>query len=220
MLGVPLPAQAWPDAWRAAAWHPPPCMAWSVCASDASLRMPSARFKRSECEGILQEVLNEKLAFTNERDKKGRLSYIFTQDEASEVIAEIVQESQSKIIGAWRLARRRCVAWQAGACVSHTVPRHRGCSRCRAMASMRLPLADARLPPRSLAPTAKMTENNNGNPPRYKLIVQATFGENMGHMVRSASRCLWDASTDNSASAHFMNGRVYAVAMCFALYFE
>ena len=37
---------------------------------------------------------------------------------------------------------------------------------------------------------AAMRADNNDQPPRYKLVFQASFGENMGHMVRSASRCL------------------------------
>ena len=57
-------------------------------------------------------------------------------------------------------------------------------------------------------------------PPRYKFVFQASFGENLGHMVRSASRCLWDEDTDNCASATWSNERVYVVVMCFALYFE
>ena len=67
---------------------------------------------------------------------------------------------------------------------------------------------------------AAMREANHDQPPRYKLVFQASFGENLGQMVRSASRCLWDAETDNCASASWSNARVYAVAMCFALYYE
>lgn len=67
---------------------------------------------------------------------------------------------------------------------------------------------------------AAMRADNNDQPPRYKLVFQATFGENSGQMVRCASRCLWDADNDNCASASWSNARVYAVAMCFALYYE
>ena len=67
---------------------------------------------------------------------------------------------------------------------------------------------------------AKMREDNNDQPPRYKLVFQATFGENSGQMVRCASRCLWDPSNDNCASANWSNPKVYAVAMCFACYYE
>ena len=51
-------------------------------------------------------------------------------------------------------------------------------------------------------------------------IFQAQIGENNGQMIRSASRCLWDKAEDNSATATWTNGRVWAVAMCFALYYE
>ena len=65
-----------------------------------------------------------------------------------------------------------------------------------------------------------MREANNDQPPRYKFVFQAVVGENVGQMVRSASRCLWDAEVDNVATANWSNARVYAVATCFALYFE
>ena len=65
-----------------------------------------------------------------------------------------------------------------------------------------------------------MKAENNDAPPRYKFIFQAQIGENNGQMIRSASRCLWDTDIDNCASANWTNGRVYAVAMCFALYYE
>ena len=46
------------------------------------------------------------------------------------------------------------------------------------------------------------------------------MGENHSQMVRNASRCLWDATTDNCASEYWTNGRVYCVVTCFALYYE
>lgn len=54
---------------------------------------------------------------------------------------------------------------------------------------------------------AAMRADNNDQPPRYKLVFQATFGENSGQMVRCASRCLWDADNDNCASASWSNVR-------------
>ena len=66
----------------------------------------------------------------------------------------------------------------------------------------------------------QMKAANNDAPPRYKFIFQATMGENHQQMIRCASRCLWDSEVDNCASAFWTNGRVYAVAMCFALYYE
>ena len=66
---------------------------------------------------------------------------------------------------------------------------------------------------------ASMKEKQNGALPVYKFIFQAQIGENNGQMIRSASRCLWDKAEDNSATATWTNGRVWAVAMCFALHF-
>ena len=65
-----------------------------------------------------------------------------------------------------------------------------------------------------------MKTRNVDQPPRYKVVFQATMGENHSQMIRNASRCLWDAEFDNCASASWTNGRVYAVASCFALYYE
>jgi len=123
------------------------------------------RFKRSAATKILTEVLEEKMAFTNERDKKGRLSFIYNSDDSAETIREIVEDCQKKVIAMMRAA-------------------------------------------------------NNDQPPRYKFVFQASMGENNNQMIRNASRCLWDSDIDNCASASWTNGRVYAVAMCFALYYE
>ena len=43
--------------------------------------------------------------------------------------------------------------------------------------------------------------------PRYKVVVHVTLGELREQGIRVASRCLWDASTDNYASAGFKNVR-------------
>ena len=64
------------------------------------LMSSALRFKRSLAIQIMNEVLQSKLEFCNERDKKGRLSYVFNQEDAAEVIAEIVQETQTKVLGA------------------------------------------------------------------------------------------------------------------------
>lgn len=39
------------------------------------------------------------MAFTNERDKKGRLSFIYNSDDSAETIREIVEDCQKKVIG-------------------------------------------------------------------------------------------------------------------------
>ena len=127
--------------------------------------MTRGSFRRSKAEKILQAVLEEKMAFTNERDKKGRLSFVYSSDDSSETIREIVEECQKQVI-------------------------------------------------------ADMKAQNNNQPPRYKFVFQAAMGENHSQMIRNASRCLWDSEIDNCASADWTNGRVYAVATCFALYYE
>ena len=123
------------------------------------------RFKITMAKQIMQKMLDEKMAFTNERDKKGRLSFVYNSDDSGETIREIVEDCQKKVI-------------------------------------------------------AQMRAANNDQPPRYKFVIQATMGENHSQMIRNASRCLWDSEIDNCASAYWTNGRVYAVATCFALYYE
>lgn len=66
----------------------------------------------------------------------------------------------------------------------------------------------------------EMMKTQSEGDPRYKFVFQASMGENQNQMVRNASRCLWDFETDNCASASWTNGKTYAVAMCFALYYE
>ena len=63
------------------------------------------RFRRSATEKILAAVLEEKMAFTNERDKKGRLSFVYNSDDSGETIREIVEACQQQVIGA-------CHAWR------------------------------------------------------------------------------------------------------------
>ena len=45
------------------------------------------------------------------------------------------------------------------------------------------------------------------NSPRYKLVLQATMGEVRGQGARHASRCLWNAETDNYANVRYTNVR-------------
>ena len=40
------------------------------------------------------------------------------------------------------------------------------------------------------------------NLPRYKIVVQTSVGQVLDQGIRIASRCLWDTSTDNYASAN------------------
>ncbi len=56
------------------------------------------------------------------------------------------------------------------------------------------------------------------NLPRYKLVIQVTIGQRKDQGVRITSRCLWDTSTDQYASASFQNEFVWASALVFGLY--
>ena len=56
--------------------------------------MDNARFRRSECEAIMKKVLDDKMAVVNERDKKGRLSWVYDPEDAGDIIREIVQDCQ------------------------------------------------------------------------------------------------------------------------------
>ena len=58
------------------------------------------------------------------------------------------------------------------------------------------------------------------NLPRYKLISQVTIGQRKDQGVRISSRCLWDTSTDQCASASFQNELIWASALVFGLYTE
>ena len=70
--------------------------AFAPCRASLSARS----FRRSAATKILTEVLEEKMAFTNERDKKGRLSFVYNSDDSAETIREIVEDCQKKVIGA------------------------------------------------------------------------------------------------------------------------
>ena len=148
-------------------------------------------FKRSEAVKIMDEILKAKMVFAEERDKKDRLSYQYMQDDAAEIVQEIVAECQKAVVGA-KLSRGPPCSCQPLTKIAAIVRRY----------------------------SAKMRENNDDQPPRYKLAFQASFGENLGQMTRSASRCLWDEKHDNCAHASWTNAKVYVVVMCFALYYE
>ena len=118
------------------------------------------KFKVGRAKKIMDEVLAEKLAFTNDRDKKGRLAWTYDADECRELSQDIAAEILEKVKAA------------------------------------------------------------SGEMPRYKLVCQATVGESNGQSMRVASRCLWDKDFDTCAETTWTNNKVYAVAMCFALYYE
>lgn len=58
------------------------------------------------------------------------------------------------------------------------------------------------------------------NFPRYKIVVQVVLGENKHQGVRVASRCLFDADTDNHASYTFEADTIWCTAMVFGVYTE
>lgn len=55
---------------------------------------------------------------------------------------------------------------------------------------------------------------------RYKVVCCVLIGQNANQAVQSASRCLWSAETDKSASATFQKGDLFATATVYAMYFE
>jgi hypothetical protein len=44
---------------------------------------------------------------------------------------------------------------------------------------------------------------------RFKIVVQTTIGQLKDQGIRVASRCLWDANTDNYASCQYSNVRLF-----------
>ncbi|XP_013398141.1 tctex1 domain-containing protein 2 [Lingula anatina] len=58
------------------------------------------------------------------------------------------------------------------------------------------------------------------NFPRYKFVCSVIVGQNTGQGLYVASRSIWDAGTDNYATAAYSNATLFAVAMVFATYFE
>ncbi|XP_076440416.1 dynein light chain Tctex-type protein 2B-like [Babylonia areolata] len=55
---------------------------------------------------------------------------------------------------------------------------------------------------------------------RYKFVSQVSIGENRKQGVQVASRCLWNAATDNFASAAFTSDELFAVAVLYAVYMD
>jgi len=53
---------------------------------------------------------------------------------------------------------------------------------------------------------------------RYKFVIQVALGERRDQGVRMATRCFWDANTDNQASETFINDQIFCVATAFAVY--
>ena len=58
------------------------------------------------------------------------------------------------------------------------------------------------------------------NFPRYKIVAYVMIGQNTGQGIEYASRSVWDMENDNMATARFTNSNLFAIATCFATYFE
>jgi tctex1 domain-containing protein 2 len=56
--------------------------------------------------------------------------------------------------------------------------------------------------------------------PRYKIIVQTVISEKLGQLVRIASRCLWDAKTDNMMSVNYETQDMFAVVTVYGVYLD
>lgn len=55
---------------------------------------------------------------------------------------------------------------------------------------------------------------------RHKLIANVQLGPVKEQGMVVASRSLWDSSTDTSSTASYNNGKIFAIATVFAVYFE
>ena len=55
---------------------------------------------------------------------------------------------------------------------------------------------------------------------RYKVVCHVVLGEAGSNTVRTASRCIWNCSTDNYASATYENKTLYAQGTVYGIYFD
>ena len=72
---------------------------------------------------------------------------------------------------------------------------------------------------RDLAARIKQTVKDMGFL-RYKIVSNVVIGEFKNQGVQVGSRFLWDEKLDSHATARFNNGKIFAVASCFGLYYE
>lgn len=56
--------------------------------------------------------------------------------------------------------------------------------------------------------------------PRYKIVVLVHIGQLCGQSMQVSSRCLWDTSSDTSASYFFKNSSLFGAANVYAVYYE
>ncbi|XP_014672224.1 PREDICTED: tctex1 domain-containing protein 1-like [Priapulus caudatus] len=55
---------------------------------------------------------------------------------------------------------------------------------------------------------------------RYRIVVVVNIGQKKDQDVRIGSRCVWDSSRDNFASAFFESAHLFATGTVFAVYYE
>jgi tctex1 domain-containing protein 2 len=55
---------------------------------------------------------------------------------------------------------------------------------------------------------------------RYKYVVVLSIGQKGDNSILMASRCLWNAETDNACSVKYENKSLYAIATIFAVYYD
>lgn len=55
---------------------------------------------------------------------------------------------------------------------------------------------------------------------RYKLVVSLIMGEDTGQGLEMASRFLWNTNTDNYVTVTYKNGKLFAVATIYGVFFE
>ncbi|XP_013408134.1 tctex1 domain-containing protein 2 [Lingula anatina] len=55
---------------------------------------------------------------------------------------------------------------------------------------------------------------------RHKLVVDVFLGQNCGQGIEVASRCVWDPSVDNFATASYQNESIFATALVYGFYYE
>ena len=55
---------------------------------------------------------------------------------------------------------------------------------------------------------------------RYKLVVLVSLGQNEKRDMKLVSRCVWNADIDTNVCVNYKNASLFAVACCYAVYFE
>lgn len=58
------------------------------------------------------------------------------------------------------------------------------------------------------------------NVPRFRIVCQVVVSQAKEQGLEAASRCLWDASTDNFTAVTYQNDSISATAMVYGVYYE